>query len=99
MWKKGRTLAACVLAAAWWSLFYPELCFTEETCRVVQTAEEGTDGRNEATPDGNADNAGKDAAVQGDTAVSGILRAGEDEVVVSDRLLEWCEEKALDGKK
>ena len=52
MWKKGRTLAACVLAAAWWSLFYPELCFTEETCRVVQTAEEGTDGRNEATPDG-----------------------------------------------
>lgn len=37
MWKKSKTLAACVLAAVWWSVFYPELCFSEETCAVVRT--------------------------------------------------------------
>ena len=35
MWKKGRAFAACILAAAWWSVFYPELCFTQETCEVI----------------------------------------------------------------
>ena len=33
--KKGRAFAACVLATAWWSVFYPELCFTQETCEVI----------------------------------------------------------------
>lgn len=127
MWKKERTLAACVLAAAWWSIFYPELCFTEETCRVIQTAEEaaevwdeaapdrnaggtgqdeaapgrnaGGTGQDEAAPGRNVDEAGKNAPMQSGTEVSGILQADEDEVVVSSRLLEWCEEKLLDGKK
>ncbi len=35
MWEKGRAFAACVLATAWWSVFYPELCFTQETCEVI----------------------------------------------------------------
>ena len=35
MWKKGRAFAACILAAAWWSVFYPELCFTQDTCEVI----------------------------------------------------------------
>lgn len=41
MWKKGRTIAVCMFAAAWWGVFYPELCFTEETCEAVRTEESG----------------------------------------------------------
>lgn len=37
MWKKSKSLAACIFAAAWWGIFYPELCFSEDTCAVVQT--------------------------------------------------------------
>ena len=32
-------------------------------------------------------------------AFSGILRAGDDEIVISSRLLEWCEEKLFDSKE
>ncbi len=75
MWKKGRMPAACILAAVWWSLFYPELCFTEETCEAVRDVNaEEADGQNWEA-DG----------------VFGILRAGDDEIVVSSRFLEWCE--------
>lgn len=37
MWKMSKSLAACVFAAVWWGIFYPELCFSEETCTVVRT--------------------------------------------------------------
>ena len=37
MWKMSKGLAACVFAAVWWGIFYPELCFSEETCALVQT--------------------------------------------------------------
>lgn len=37
MWKISKRLAACVFAAAWWGIFYPELCFSEETCVKVQS--------------------------------------------------------------
>lgn len=43
MKKKGKTLAACLFAAVWWGIFYPELCFTEETCEAVVTAETQTE--------------------------------------------------------
>ena len=39
MWRKGRTFAACVLATAWWGVFYPELCFTQDTCEAVSGME------------------------------------------------------------
>jgi len=44
MRKKGKTLAACLFAAVWWGIFYPELCFTEETCEAVRTDETQADG-------------------------------------------------------
>lgn len=98
MWEKVKMLTACVCAAAWWSVFYPELCFTEETCQVIQTAE----AENEASTmgmaqTGEADKAGQSLPAQsGKTEPAvGILRAGEDEVVISSRFLEWCEEKLL----
>ena len=39
MWKMSKSLAVCVFAAAWWGIFYPELCFSEDTCAVVRTEE------------------------------------------------------------
>lgn len=97
MWKKGRMLAACISAMAWWSVFYPELCFTEETCEMVQTAQmEGVAGKT-AIPQGS------EAAMLAQSGeadvVSGILRAGDDEVVISSRFLEWCEEKLFVKKE
>jgi len=44
MYKKGKTLAACLFAAAWWGIFYPELCFTEDTCEAVMSDGMQTDG-------------------------------------------------------
>lgn len=44
MKKRGRTLAACLFAAVWWGIFYPELCFTEGTCEAVTPDEKQTDG-------------------------------------------------------
>lgn len=44
MKKKGKTLAACLFAVVWWGIFYPELCFTEETCEAVMSDERLTDG-------------------------------------------------------
>lgn len=76
MWKKGRMLMACMFAAVWWSVFYPELCFAEGTCEAVQTAE-----------------------TENEAGQTGILRADEDEIVISSRLLEWCEEKLFDRKE
>ncbi len=40
MKKKTKTLAAGLFAAVWWGIFYPELCFTQETCEAVMP--EGT---------------------------------------------------------
>lgn len=70
MWKKGKTLVACMFAAAWWGIFYPELCFTEETCEVIQSGEAQTE------------------AIEAEK----VWRASGKELVISSRLLEWCEE-------
>lgn len=44
MKKRGKTLAACLFAAVWWGIFYPELCFTEETCEAVMGDKRPADG-------------------------------------------------------
>lgn len=88
MWEKGKILAACMFAMAWWSVFYPELCFAEGSCEMVQTAETGKeDGHVTALQDGETD------------IVSGLLHAEDDEIVISSRLLEWCEERLSDRKE
>lgn len=101
MRKKVKMLTAMVCATAWWSVFYPELCFTEETCQIIRTAEdEQAAGGNGAADE--AEKSGQGAAAQDsgerDTA-AGILRAGEDEIVISSRFLEWCEENLFDRKE
>lgn len=74
MRKKGKTLAACLFAAVWWGIFYPELCFTEETCEAVTSGETRTDGLTD------------------EITVAGVWDASGDEIVISSRFLEWCEE-------
>lgn len=99
MWKKLKMLTACVCAAAWWSVLYPELCFTQETCRLVQTADEENEGKEFGTAQtGDAGQAEPDALAQGGETdmAAGILRAGDGEVVISSRFLEWCEENLFD---
>lgn len=44
MWKRTKTLTACMFAAAWWGIFYPELCFSESTCELMQEGEILPDG-------------------------------------------------------
>lgn len=97
MWEKGRVLAACMFAAAWWSIFYPELCFSEGTCETVwsETAEEEA-GQTAVLQGREAGEAGQGAET--DTA-SGIMRAKDDEIVISSRLFEWCEERLFDRKE
>ena len=75
MRKKGRTLAACLFAAVWWGIFYPELCFTEETCEAVTSDETRTEGLPE------------------EITAARVWDASGDEIVISSRFLEWCEEK------
>lgn len=102
MWKKIKMLTACVCAAAWWSVFYPELCFTEETCQLMQTVEtENETADLEAAKTAEAGKNGQDTAAQGgqtDTT-AGILWAGDGEVVIRSRFLEWCEETLLEKKE
>lgn len=96
MWEKGKMLAACVFALAWWSIFYPELCFAEGTFETMQTAEtEVTAAETVIWQDQEVDETGQSAATD---KTSGFLRARDDEVVISSRLLEWCEER-LSAKK
>lgn len=101
MWEKGKMLAACMFALAWWSIFYPELCFAEGTFETMQTAEtEETNGQTVILQGQEADETGRSAAAQSahPDQTSGFLRAKDDEVVISSRLLEWCEER-LSAKK
>lgn len=101
MWKQGKMLAVCMFALAWWSIFYPELCFAEGTCEAVLTAEtERPDGQ-AALQSREADEGGGSVMTQNIEAdmASGILYADDDEIVISSRFLEWCEERLLDTKK
>ena len=91
-----------MFAAAWWSLFYPELCFTEETCETVQTVDTGqATGQTAVSQSREAEETGRSVPAQdaGLNMVSGIMRAEDDEIVISSRLLDWFEERLSDNKK
>lgn len=42
---KREWMLLALLTLGWWSIFYPELCFTESTCQIVQESEGSIDGR------------------------------------------------------
>lgn len=39
---KREWVLLALLTLGWWSIFYPELCFTEATCQIVQESEGNT---------------------------------------------------------
>lgn len=91
MWNKGKALAVSMFAAAWWSVFYPELCFTEETCEVIQVEE----------ADGDAGKVGIGEAEKaaGKIEAREIWQASGDSLVISSKFLEWCQEHLPAGKE
>lgn len=102
MKKKGRTLAACLFAAVWWGIFYPELCFSEETCEVVtpeETRASSLPAQAEPTGGQGVSGAGVDVpAASAQMKVEDIWDASGDEIVISSRFLEWLEENLAAGK-
>ncbi len=91
MWNKGKTLAVCMFAAAWWGVFYPELYFTEETCEEIQMAE--ADMAAEKFECGETDGAVRKIEA------GEVWQASGDSLVISSRFLEWCEEHLRAGKE
>lgn len=79
MWKIGRSLAVCIFAAAWWGIFYPELCFSEGTCAVVWTE---NSQKEDKEPQRHLE----------EIDATAVWQASGDEIVISSRLWEWCEE-------
>jgi len=112
MWNRTKALAVCMFAVAWWGVFYPELCFTEETCEAVQTGETvsaagGKDDGETAAAGGkdagrvaSAGQMGAGESVSGGQIDAGeIWRADSGGLVISSRFLEWCEECLTAGKE
>lgn len=80
-----------MFAAAWWGIFYPELCFSEDTCEAVWIEE--------------SDGAAQNAGIRETDETAGKIEAGEvwqasgDGLVISSRFLEWCQEHLAAGKE
>lgn len=78
-------ILAILGAAVWWAVFYPELSFIDGTYQLVLTGyEKQTDrmGESDSDMDLNVD-------ISKEDMLSGLLRAGKDEIVIESRLLEW----------
>lgn len=75
-----------MFALAWWSIFYPELCFNEGTCEAVCMEEEDAKAR------------GTDMAA-GEIDAGEVWQASGDRLVIGSRFLEWCEERLKAGEE
>lgn len=93
MWKMSKRLAVCIFAAAWWGIFYPELCFSEDTCAAVRT--ETVREENGATQ--SAQDYGQKQLSGGSQKIDAadVWRASGDEIVIRSRFWEWCEEHLI----
>lgn len=89
MWKMSKRLAVCVFAAAWWGIFYPELCFSEDTCTAVRI---GT-----VREENGATQRQTEGAQSGSEEINAadVWRASGDEIVIGSRFWEWCEEHLI----
>lgn len=89
MWKMSKRLAVCVFAAAWWGIFYPELCFSEDTCTAVRIGtvweENGATQRQTEGAQGGLE----------EINATDVWRASGDEIVIGSRFWEWCEEHLI----
>ena len=84
-------------AMVWWAIFYPELSFIDGTYQLVWT-ENGRQiiWQNESVADLDVENseAGEDVTYMSDPdLLSGLLKAGKEEVVIESKLFEWLFKK------
>lgn len=89
MRNKWIKILAIIGAAVWWLVFYPELSFIDGTYQLVLTEHEkqikrmdGADCDMDLTVDFSEED-----------ALSGLLHARRDEMVIESRLLEWLSGK------
>lgn len=102
MKKNMKKLAACLFAAVWWGIFYPELCFSEETYAAVTPEEAQMSDlpvQEERTGAGGMPGAGTGVSTASEQIeASEVWRASGDEIVISSRFLEWLEESLSASK-
>lgn len=102
MKKNVKRLAVCLFAAVWWGIFYPELCFSEETCAAVTPEEAQASDlsvQEERTGAGGVPGAGTGVLTASEQIeASEVWRASGDEIVISSRFLEWLEESLSASK-
>ncbi len=84
--------AVWVMALVWWCVFYPELCFPQDTYEVVDDAEAA------GSIDNDIENSIDDKITDTvDTAIEeyypDILQADDEQIVIGSRLLEWLGKK------
>lgn len=72
------SLAAGVLAFVWWGVLYPELCFPRDTYEVMYEEAEA---------------AGDTEMLSEEEICDRLLQAGEEQVIVKSRLLEWIRQQ------
>lgn len=93
MWKMSKSLTACVFAAVWWGIFYPELCFSEETCALVRTENAQDESRETQSQ---AEHWWNRSGLE-EIDAAAVWRASGDEIKIRSRLWEWCEENLFDA--
>lgn len=90
--QRNRIAVAWVMALVWWCVFYPELCFPQDTYEVVYDVEtiEETDNDVENDIENSIDVKIADTT---DIAIEEncppILKADDEQIVIGSRLLEW----------
>lgn len=82
-------ILAIIGAAVWWLVFYPELSFIDGTYQMMLTEHEKQIKR----MDGSDSDMDLNIDISEEDALSGLLHAGKDEIVIESRLLEWLSEK------
>lgn len=88
----NRIAAVWVMALVWWCVFYPELCFPQDTYEVVDDARTAGNIDNDieiSIDDKIADTA--DIVIEENYPP--ILQADDEQIVIESRLLEWLGKK------
>ena len=93
--QRNRIVATGIMVFVWWCVFYPELCFPQDTYEVIYDTEDVGKIENDIENnkyDNNADTANIASAVIEEN-YPGILQADDEQIVIGSRLLEWLGKK------
>ena len=90
--KESGLRAAALLAGAfvWWCVLYPELCFPQDTYEAVCETGDGAENGDAAYRKSGLTDSPADLLEEENCG--SLLQAGEEQVIVKSRLLEWLEQ-------